>query len=168
MDWVTISSHGMEYIKKYRYVLLVVAAGILLMTLPETKKTQNSTAEVAVEETSAPELQDSLAQILSQLEGAGKVEVLLTQAEGEKIHYQTDENISTGEHTSDVRRDTVLISGADRQETGLIRQIDPPVYQGAVILCQGAEKAGIRLAIVEAVMAVTGLTSDKITVLKMK
>ena len=59
-------------------------------------------------------------------------------------------------------------SDSSRNETGLIRQIIPPVYRGAVVLCQGAENANIRLQIVEAVKSVTGLSSDHITVLKMK
>jgi stage III sporulation protein AG len=49
-----------------------------------------------------------------------------------------------------------------------VRQVIPPKYQGAIIVCQGAEKATVRLQVVEAVVNVTGLTADKITVLKMK
>ena len=43
-----------------------------------------------------------------------------------------------------------------------------PVYQGAVVVCEGAERAAVRLAIVEAVSSLTGLGSDKISVIKMK
>jgi hypothetical protein len=42
------------------------------------------------------------------------------------------------------------------------------VYQGAVVLCQGAADAAVRLAVVEAVSKATGLGADKICVLKMK
>ena len=115
-----------------------------------------------------PELQDSLADILSRIAGAGKVEVLLTEAAGEQICYQTDEDISTGENASDMRRETVLVTNADREETGLVKQVNPPTYLGAIVLCQGADNATIRLSIVEAVMSVTGLSSDRITVLKMQ
>ena len=41
-------------------------------------------------------------------------------------------------------------------------------YTGAVILCQGADSATVRLQIVEAVSVYTGLSSNKIMVLKMK
>ena len=168
MDWVNVSSRGMEYIKKYRYIFLIIIAGLFLMALPgeHTSETQSEITEPT--EAALPTLEDSLARILSLIEGAGKVEVLLTQAEGEQILYQTDEDISEGESSSKVQRDTVLITDGERKETGLVRQINPPVYLGAVILCQGADKAEIRLSIVEAVRSVTGLSSDKITVLKMK
>lgn len=168
MDWVTYCSKGMEYIKKYRYVILIIVAGIVLLRVPDSNSSEKNPVLQEAEIEAQPSLEDSLAQILSMVEGAGKVEVLLTQSRGEEILYQTNDELSSGEYTQQTQKDTVLITGDDRTETGLIRQRNPPVYQGAIILCQGADKAGIRLSIVEAVMGVTGLTSDKITVLKMK
>lgn len=41
-------------------------------------------------------------------------------------------------------------------------------YTGAVIFCHGADSASVRLKIVEAVSVYTGLSSNKIKVLKMK
>ena len=162
MDWIAGKDRAWTYIKKYRHVLLVLLVGLFLMVLPEAKE-QESTPQPSVPETN-PSLQDSLEEILCQISGAGKVEVLLTQAAGEETLYQTDEDVSA----DDIRRETVLITTSDREETGLIRQVNPPQYQGAIVLCQGADNAKIRLSIVEAVMSVTGLTSDNITVLKMK
>ena len=43
-----------------------------------------------------------------------------------------------------------------------------PTYLGAVIVCQGGDSPTVKLAIVEAVSNATGLSADKITVLKMK
>ena len=103
----------------------------------------------------------------SQIQGAGKVEVMLTVAFGEKTIYQTDEHISGGENVS-TRVETVIVTGADRSQNGLIQQINPPVYLGAIVVCQGADRSVVRLAIVEAVSKVTGLGADRISVLKMK
>lgn len=170
MDWVRIRDRGWEFLKKYRYVALVLLAGLILMLLPEggedRKEEQSRTVEI--QETQPTCLQDSLEDILSQIEGAGKVQVLLTEAAGERTVYQTDEDISTNAETSSVRRETVILSGADRAENGLVQQVNPPTYLGAIVVCQGADRAAIRLAVVEAVAKATGLTSDKITVLKMK
>lgn len=162
MDWVKLKSSGMEAVKKYRYVLLVVLAGILLMALPESKEEQEKPEKTV--EASQPCLQESLTDILSQIAGAGKVKVLLTEAAGELTIYQTDENYAG----SDIRRQTVLVSNASREEAGLVKQVNPPTYQGAIVLCQGADSASVRLSIVEAVSNATGLSTDKISVLKMK
>lgn len=158
MDRVT------EFLKKYRYVLLVLAAGLFLMLLPESGSGKAAEQNLAPAEETKPDIQDALSEILSQIEGAGRVKVLLTQAAGEQILYQTDEDSDS----ETLRQDTVILSDSERGEQGLIRQVNPPVYQGAVVLCQGADSASIRLAIVEAVANATGLTADKITVLKMK
>ena len=162
MDWVAGTKALREGFRKYRYVALAALLGIFLMVLPGTPREQ---PELETEEKqTAPQLQDSLSRLLGNVEGAGKVEVLLTQKEGARTIYQYNEDIREG----NIRRDTVLVNGEDRAENGLIRQVDPPVWQGAVILCQGADVAGVRLALVEAVKSATGLSSDRITVLKMK
>ena len=61
-----------------------------------------------------------------------------------------------------------MITDSGRNQTGLIRQINPPVYLGAVIVCQGGDKPAVKLAVAEAVSRVTGLRSHQIVVLKMK
>ena len=93
--------------------------------------------------------------------------VFLSQASGEEILYQTDEKHRVSSEDSDEEINTVTVSGADRGEDGLIRQVNPPTYMGAIIVCQGAENSAVRLAIVEAVSRATGLGADKISVLKM-
>ena len=114
------------------------------------------------EETVAPDLEQQLSAILSQISGVGKAEVLLTEAVGRDTVYQVDTRQNQG------NADTVIITDQNREETGLVKQILAPVYRGAVIVCQGADRAGVRLAVVDAVKSVTGLSSDCITVLKMK
>ncbi len=166
MDWISIRGKGLEGLKKYRYILLVLLLGIFLMALPEgNSKTEEREVEVVPTQ---PVLQDSLAGILSKISGAGRVEVLLTQATGAVTVYQTDEDRTMGENTTDINRKTVLVSNSGKGEGGLIKQVNPPGYQGAIVVCQGADNAKVKLAIVEAVANATGLSTDRITVLKMK
>lgn len=162
MDTMTLRQRGPELLKKYRYVVLVILAGILLMALPAEKEPEAVQAQTQTQV--QPALQEELAELLGRLEGAGKVKVLLTEAEGSKTTYQSDTDIRTDAQQSD----TVLVTGSDRAQTGLVRQVDPPRYQGAVVLCQGAHRASVRLAIVEAVANATGLPTSRISVLKMK
>ena len=62
----------------------------------------------------------------------------------------------------------MILSGSDRSQTPVVQRMDPPTYLGAVILCQGADSPKVRLAVVDAVATATGLTTDKISVWKMK
>lgn len=150
MDQLKITA----WIKKYRLVLAVLLAGIGLMLLPT-----HDTADVT-EKLTQPQVtvEARLEKILARIDGAGEVAVMLTEASGEEVIYQTD-----GEGA-----DTVLVTDANRNEQGLVRSRQPPVYRGAIVVCSGADSAAVRLAVVEAVANVTGLGTDKITVLKME
>ena len=155
-----------EFIRKYRWTVLVLALGLVLMCLPEKKQSAPGTA--LQERNTEQSLQQSLEEILSGLEGAGKVKVLLSIRSGERYYYQTDEDQQRTENTADLRKETVIVMSKERQEQGLLQRTDPPTYLGAVVLCQGADSARVRLSVVEAVSTVTGLGADQISVLKMK
>lgn len=161
MDFLDSGKKLRETVKKYRAVLVVVLAGVLLMALP---KKENKPEPMVFPQPEAADFQQSLEELLCEIDGAGKVHLLLSPVSGEKTIYQSDED----REGDSLRRSTVVISDRDRQERGLIRQVDPPRYGGAVVLAQGAGSPAVKLAIVKAVSSAAGLTSDKITVLKMK
>ena len=147
---------------KYKYPILVVLVGLGLMLLPGKREAQP--APQPTETAQVLDLETRLSAILSQIEGVGQVQVLLTEESGRETLYQTDSQTDTDRRTED----TVLVEDASRTESGLVRQTLEPKYRGAVILCQGADQPSVRLAIVEAVRCVTGLGADRISVLNMK
>ena len=159
-----------QFLNKYRYVILILLVGIVFMLLPSTEQKSSTSVDppetTAVTDTSF--LNQQLSEILSRIEGAGQVQVLLTQGRGEEVIYQTDSDITNSENENTTHITTVTVTSSERDETGLIRQVNPPSYLGAIVVCQGAESPTIRLAITEAVSNVTGLGVDRITVLKMK
>lgn len=168
MDGHRILEKIKENRKKLQLPALVLLAGILLMCLPTGSSEQTQTEQQTIVETAASDtLEEELEAILAKVKGAGKVEVLLTQASGAQTVYQTDDDTQTGTDTQSVRRDTVLV-GSGSTQTGLVLQVNPPTYLGAVIVCQGADSASVKLAILDAVRSATGLSSDKISILKMK
>lgn len=151
-----------QFLGKYKHVLLILLLGIGLMLLPDfSKRSETPQPEQKAEVFS---LQQQLTELLSQLEGAGRVQVLLTTSSGEKTVFQTETEAS-----SDSKREkTVLVTDSGGHQAGLVCRIDPPTYLGAVVLCQGAENSKVRLAITEAVSNATGLGYHKISILKMK
>ena len=163
MELKKLKGRAGQLLKKYRYVLIVLLVGIGLMLIPDLGE-QTATEPTAVE-TTIPDQTEELTQILSQIQGAGKVRVLLTLAVGERTVYQTDQDI---EASGGVKSQTVTVTNSNRDQQGLVQQIMAPEYRGAIVLCQGANDANVRLAIVEAVADATGLSTDRISVLKMK
>ncbi len=168
MDWVSIPQHMASFFKKYRYVLLVLVIGVLLMAIPgKNQETESAVPEKDVV-SQAKLAQDALEEILAQIYGVGKVRVLLTVNQGEKTMYQVNQDTTNSEQSELLRMDTVIITDSERSQQGLVQQVNPPQYLGAVIVCQGGGDASVRLSVVEAVSKATGLGADKISVLKMK
>ncbi len=150
------------YTKKYRYGALILLIGLVLMCIPNIGQSRVRNNETVASTLQVPtqSADEQLAEILSSIEGAGKVKVLLTVSEGERTVYQTNVN--------NTQVSTVVVTDAQRQQDGLIMQVISPVYLGAIVVCQGADRPKVRLAVVEAVSNVTGLGADRISVLKMK
>ena len=48
----------------------------------------------------------------------------------------------------------------------MVTQTRRPTYRGALVVCQGGDRAEVKLAVTEAVTALTGLTADRVTVAK--
>lgn len=168
MDRVNIRQTVLDLITKYKYVVLIFAVGILLMLLPESDKPTEASGESSFTMPAELSMEEKLSQILSRVKGAGEVQVLLTYSTGQETVYQTDTDISQKEDSTNSKKDTVTVTDSDRNQTGLIQRVDPPVYLGALVVCQGADDPSVKLAIVEAVSKATGLGADKICVLKMK
>lgn len=151
---------------KYGYAAAILLLGLILVLLPGKDDTEEVEQTTNISE-SQPDIVEQLADILREIDGVGEVKVLVSIAQGPLTVYQTDENTGSGELPS-VNSDTVTVTDSSRNETALIRQTIAPVYQGAVVVCQGADSALVRLSVIEAVANITGLGTDRITVLKMK
>lgn len=170
MELKKIKEKFLFIFKKYRYVVLILVIGLVLMILPTQKRNQSTEQISEVTEVTSPQqdITETLSEILSQISGAGDVAVFVTYAKGEETIYQTDTHTTASTDSEVSELDTVVISGATQGQAGLIRQVNPPAYLGAIVVCQGADNATVRYAIVDAVSKVTGLGADRISVLKMK
>lgn len=154
-------------LRKYAAPALILLVGIFLMLLPKTDA-QDHQEVITEQPDNIMTIEQQLSCILSTVEGAGQVHVMLTVAFGQEMVYQTDINNSIGIDSTTTRYETITVTDNQRTQTGLIRQINPPIYKGAIVVCEGAGNPAVRLAIVEAVSKITGLGADKISVLKMK
>lgn len=167
MDPVNWKEKLSSFFSRYKYVCIVVLVGLVLMSLPGQEATVSQPIPEPAQETSY-DISAQLKSILSMIDGVGKVDVLLTISEGEQIQYVYNEDRDQGADTSSLRRDTVIISDSQRSDQGLVQQVIPPVYLGAIVVCEGGDIPSVKLDVVTAVSNATGLSADRITVLKMK
>ena len=81
-------------IEKYKYALLIFIIGCILMIIPGSRKQEANLNEALQHSTDQIDVEQQLEEILSYVQGAGRVKVMLKEIAGEETIYQTD--IETG------------------------------------------------------------------------
>ncbi|EDN00199.1 putative stage III sporulation protein AG [Pseudoflavonifractor capillosus ATCC 29799] len=169
-QWERLPQKAAELFQKYKYVLLVIAAGIVLLLLPlggeenpasGGTESQNGNGE---ETFRVEEMERRLEEALSRVDGAGEVTVVLTVKSGARQILAQDSSRS-GEESS---TSTVVVSTGSGTEDAVVLQQVYPQYQGALVVCPGGGDPAVCLKLVDAVSALTGLGADKISICKSK
>ena len=167
-------------LERYKYPALTLVLGLFLVLLPSGRKESaaQTTTEAAATEAPAAEpdycaeMERELAALLSQVEGAGRVKVMLSLKTGPASQYQTDRSVSTsrdGEKESESSEErTVMIGRGSAYDEPAVVSTAYPVFQGALIVAEGGADPSVRYQLSAAVAALLGLGVDQITVVKMK
>ena len=153
---------------RYKYAALVALIGAVLLLWPSGTARTDGTSWAETAESG--NIQAELEEILGTIQGVGQVRVMLTvDSDGERQLAQDTELTYSGatEAPEDYSRrsETVLVDAGSNDEVVVTRQVYP-TYRGALVVCQGGDQAAVKLAVTEAVAALTGLTADCITVAK--
>lgn len=148
--------------KKAAPVLLVLMVGMILLMIPEEKMQDSEAAGVFQEgEFDLERFEKKLEDILSQVEGAGETQVALTLDTGNRRVLAQDQKRSRdGEESHEI---VTVGRGSGEQEVVSLQTVSP-IFRGAVIVCPGGEEPQVRLALIRAVAALTGLGADRIAV----
>ena len=157
-------------ISKFRLPLLIFAAGLLLMLLPTGKRSTQAvqTAAQAAQTQELTPSQEEMEAILSRIDGVGRVDLLLTLRTSGASVYQTDTRTATSGSGTTEECQTVFGQTSGSGKEPVVQTTLAPQYQGALVVCDGADRASVRLAVVQAVTSLTGLGSNQIAVVKMK
>lgn len=166
----------LDFLKKNKFVILILVVGLILMTIPSGEKQEKK--NLPAQETKsfseveyATQMEERLEEILSRVKGAGKVDVMLTLQRGSYTQYQSDIQIDRSENDGTTQtgedKKTVILSEGSAYDTLAVSTVEYPLFQGALIVCSGADSASVKLDLILAVSALTGLSSDHITVVKM-
>lgn len=179
-DWSDISKKLPQLFARYKYVLLVVIVGVALLLWPSSGPDGKESETPASAETvafSVEELEARLEKALSAAKGVGRVRIVLTLKTDMEVLLSQDESVSQRREWNDgqlsvydTQSDTKTVMGSDSSSGGepvVVGRVYPE-FKGALIVCDGGGDPAVRLQIVEAVSALTGLGSDKITVAPME
>ena len=117
---------------------------------------------------STDDLERRLKEALTQIQGVGEANVILTLKSGPQKILAQDSDTSISERGTESNVSSVILSRGSGQEDAIVIQQLSPQYQGALVICSGGDDPEVRLQLVEAVSALTGLGADKISVCKGK
>ena len=145
---------------KYRYALLVAAVGVVLLALPSGSQEAQPAAEAGEEVFDLDAFEEKLERTLSQIDGAGEVQVVLTLDGGSRQVLAQDQD-RDGEGGSTT---TVTVGRGSGSQEVVALQTLAPSFRGALIVCSGGGNAQVRLELIQAVAALTGLDSNSISV----
>lgn len=155
---------------KYKYVAIILCLGVVLMLWPtrsqedaQNQAETQSARQTDLQNFDLEELERRMETALSEINGVGEATVVLTlRSSGEDVLAQDTSEGSTSD------RETVIIStGSGTEEAVSVKTIYPE-FQGALVICDGAGNAGVKLEVLQAVSAITGLSSDQISICQRK
>lgn len=157
-----------EVWKRYKFVAMILFAGLVLMMLPSGNDSGRTEQEKQEEIYSLAQTEHRLEEILKNMQGVGQVDVMLTLKSGTTLELAKDSSLSIRGEETKRESDVVTISGGGGSEEVVITQQRYPLYQGAVVVCEGGSNSSVRLAVIEAVSVLTGLGSDRISIVQWK
>ena len=160
----TVLKQVLGALDRYKYVLLVVALGALLLLWPAGGGGEEEGVSPRDQPQSLRETEAAMEEILGRIQGVGRVDVMLTLQSGSELVLAEDASLrysGSTEAPTDYQRtsEPVVADGSV-----VVRQERYPQYRGALVVCDGGGSDGVRLRVMEAVAALTGLGSDRIAV----
>ena len=168
-----------------RWQAVVLAAGLIglvLLCVASLPKSANAEGaknpaqeSIRVDLTAyEQQLERRLGEIVSAIAGAGETRVMLTLDCGSEPIYATQGKSDSSHSYSDGGTQESLsadkqyvIIGSGAGEQGLVLRMLEPRVRGVAVICQGGDDLIVRQAIVEAVTAVLGVGSNKVSVARL-
>ena len=162
-------------------IITLIVINKILETEEQTEFVKNETyvqlADVSKDsKTAESTLEKRLENILSKINGVGKVCVLVTYSESSSSLPVYNVNLSTSiieekdtsggvrsTETENTQKDVVT----DGSSNVVIEKTTMPKVEGAIVTAEGASNANVKTNIISAVEAVTGIATHKIQVFEM-
>ena len=159
---------------KYKLQLAAVAAALFLLLIScfadtaKEEKAESGTDFCAREYIRL--LESELENLLSSLEGAGEVKVMITLENGAESKYatQTQQKTENANGREEFKEEYVIVKKGASNEECIVISVSEPRVRGVAVAAQGADSPEVNKAITETVCAVFDISSADVSVEKMK
>lgn len=109
--------------------------------------------------------------ILEKINGAGKVEVMLTlESSYENVFakgYSTKEDKGEKDEKKEVQEEYIIIKNGSSNEECLVVKVYEPAIKGVAVVAEGADNIKVKNAITQTVCALFNISSARVSVEKM-
>lgn len=114
-------------------------------------------------------LENKLEQLLSQIDGAGSIKVMVSLNGSPELVYASDNDIKTTSNSSGTVTSTssslILVSQGGKSDALILKENLPSV-KGVIVVSSGASNIGVKMDILNSVSTLLDISIDKISVLK--
>ena len=131
---------------------------LILFSGPVAGKSEQKTIKLTLDEYGAA-LEEKLEGILSRIDGAGKVEVMVTFEAGVTDEYSGGYR----DTVSIIESNTPVIVGG---QAVVLKEVQPKI-KGAIVVCEGAHSVKVKVELVKALSTLLDLDTAKIEVFPM-
>ncbi len=109
-------------------------------------------------------LEKKLTAIISDVSGAGKVNVMVTVGSSGEYIYAENSKTKNDSDSSSKDSEIVIYESADKGDNGLVISVKSPEILGVAVLCEGGESSVVKSEIVKLVTSLFGIGSDRVYV----
>jgi stage III sporulation protein AG len=166
-----------KYIKTA--VILGICGMLLIMLsefLPENNEVSDSSEKVLSDmeystQDYTQKTEKRLKDILQQIDGVGKAEIMLTVNCTEEYVYAEEissDIMKDGDRSSSGSENRYVFSGSSSDKNALVKKIITPQISGVVIVCEGGDKSSISEKVYLAVSTALDIPAGKIYVAGIK
>lgn len=167
----------LKNIKHIEIIIVVIFILILLLIcfagndtfsfLSKKKNTTSTSGNITYVSTSdyVSSIEGKLKSILSNINGAGKVEVMISVDGSSEIQFATDEIITTNGQTTEKTINIVFVT-KDGVNQPIITNEKLPKINGVVVVSSGAKNTKVKLQLMSAVQTLVNIDCDKIQILE--
>lgn len=167
-------SHKLKADKKSTIVIIIGIIGIILLVLSElipsdskAEKDESISDTVTISYTEyEKEIENRLETIISKIDGAGSVSVMVTlDCTVESVYAQQEKQ--TDGNSKSYENEYVIIKNNDG-ENGILLKTTQPQIRGVAVVCTGGNSAIVCRNVTNTIMAVLGISAARVNISAMK
>lgn len=168
--------------KKTQYIaiiiILIVILTIYFSSVADKKQPEENNTQSQINNTEISTIEEKLIQTLSQIEGVGNVDVMITYESGPEIvpAFSKDTQTNSTEDTSldetrisitESEHNDIVTIAQSNGTNALILKEKLPAIKGVIVIAQGAQSISVKISLLKAVQTVLNIPSQKVEVFVM-